>query len=165
MAGWAPSFFDCAVSGAPGPHSAFVVQLGGVVSDDYAPPGTPRLDADTLGLLGALLSGDWVTADSTADRVRSQASGIVAAYTQWHLERGLRSLQHVDRTTQNLVPRMHGSASSSGFSRASAPALISAPAGTRARDTAPAANASTELALPHTSPPDTAPPATESTTA
>ncbi|MEF2977986.1 DNA repair protein RecO [Subtercola sp. YIM 133946] len=102
MAGWAPSFSDCAVSGVPGPHSAFVVQLGGVVSDEYAPPGTPRLDASTLGLLGALLSGDWAAADASADRVRSQASGIVAAYTQWHLERGLRSLQHVDRTTPNL---------------------------------------------------------------
>ncbi|BDZ50910.1 hypothetical protein GCM10025867_31510 [Frondihabitans sucicola] len=28
IAGWAPSFGDCAVTGAPGPHSAFVVQLG-----------------------------------------------------------------------------------------------------------------------------------------
>lgn len=100
MAGWAPSFTDCAVSGAPGPHSAFVVQLGGVVSDELAPPGTPRLDAETLGLLSALLSGDWASADVAADRVKSQASGIVAAYAQWHLERGLRSLQHVDRSNQ-----------------------------------------------------------------
>ena len=40
VAGWAPSFVDCAVTGAPGPHSAFVVQLGGVVSDTVAPPGS-----------------------------------------------------------------------------------------------------------------------------
>ncbi|RFA11848.1 DNA repair protein RecO [Subtercola boreus] len=100
MAGWAPSFFDCAVSGAPGPHSAFVVQLGGVVSDELAPPGTPRLDGSTLELLSALLSGDWMLADAAADRVKSQASGIVAAYAQWHLERGLRSLQHVDRSNE-----------------------------------------------------------------
>ncbi len=45
IAGWAPSFVDCAVTGAPGPHSAFVVQLGGVVADAVAPPGAPRLDA------------------------------------------------------------------------------------------------------------------------
>ena len=44
IAGWAPSFADCAVTGAPGPHSAFVVQLGGVVADAVAPPGAPRLD-------------------------------------------------------------------------------------------------------------------------
>lgn len=98
MAGWAPSFHDCAVTGEPGPHSAFVVQLGGVVSDEVAPPGTPRLDTDTLALLTALLTGDWTTADAASERTRSRASGIVAAYTQWHLERGLRSLEHVERT-------------------------------------------------------------------
>jgi DNA repair protein RecO (recombination protein O) len=97
IAGWAPSFVDCAVTGAPGPHSAFVVQLGGVVADAVAPPGSPRLDAETIDLLAALLAGDWVTVDAAADRSRGQASGIVAAYTQFHLERGLRSLQHVDR--------------------------------------------------------------------
>ncbi|NQX33906.1 DNA repair protein RecO [Herbiconiux sp. VKM Ac-2851] len=97
MAGWAPSFHDCAVTGEPGPHSAFVVQLGGVVAESVAPPGTPRLDTSTLELLTALLTGDWTTADAADGPVRSRASGIVAAYTQWHLERGLRSLEHVER--------------------------------------------------------------------
>ena len=97
IAGWAPSFTDCAVTGAPGPHSAFVVQSGGVVADAVAPPGAPRLDPTTLGLLAALLAGDWAYAEAADDRARGQASGIVAAYTQFHLERGLRSLQHVDR--------------------------------------------------------------------
>ncbi|MBB5632243.1 DNA repair protein RecO (recombination protein O) [Cryobacterium mesophilum] len=97
IAGWAPSFVDCAVTGAPGPHTAFVVQLGGVVADDVAPPGAPRLDPATLDLLAALLAGDWPVAAASPERIRSQASGIVAAYTQFHLERSLRSLQHVDR--------------------------------------------------------------------
>ncbi|WP_353987954.1 DNA repair protein RecO [Ruicaihuangia caeni] len=96
IAGWAPSFVDCAVTGAPGPHRAFVVQLGGVVADEVAPPGTPRLDEQTLTLLGALLTGDWVTAEASAEGTRAQAGGVIAAYTQYHLERGLRSLQHVD---------------------------------------------------------------------
>jgi len=100
IAGWSPSFGDCAVSGAPGPHSAFVVQLGGVVADEHAPPGVPRLDPVTLELLGALLSGEWDVAEAAADGTRDKASGVVAAYTQWHLERGLRSLQHVDRTVR-----------------------------------------------------------------
>lgn len=98
IAGWAPSFVDCAVTGAPGPHSAFVVQLGGVVADDVAPPGAPRLDADTLNLLAALLSGEWDIADASTERSRNQASGITAAYAQFHLERSLRSLAHVDRS-------------------------------------------------------------------
>lgn len=99
IAGWAPSFVDCAVTGAPGPHSHFVVQLGGVVADEVAPPGSPRLDRDTLDLLGSLLSGQWDVVEAADERTRSQASGVVAAYTQFHLERTLRSLEHVDRTS------------------------------------------------------------------
>jgi DNA repair protein RecO (recombination protein O) len=98
IAGWAPSFTDCAVTGAPGPHTVFVAQLGGVVADEVAPPGAPRLDLDTLALLSALLEGRWADAETAPDRARTQASGVVAAYTQFHLERSLRSLQHVDRS-------------------------------------------------------------------
>ncbi|WP_348787743.1 DNA repair protein RecO [Leifsonia sp. NPDC080035] len=95
LAGWAPSFLDCSRCGTPGPHDQVVVQLGGVVCPDCAPQGAPRVDALTIGLLGALLTGDWETAEAADDATRSKANGIVAAYTQWHLERGLRSLQHV----------------------------------------------------------------------
>jgi DNA repair protein RecO (recombination protein O) len=98
IAGWAPSFGDCAVTGAPGPHTAFVPQLGGVVSDEVAPPGVARLDVETVTLLAALLSGDWGIADASAERARNQASGAIAAFVQFHLERGLRSLPHVDRS-------------------------------------------------------------------
>ena len=97
MAGWAPSFQDCARCGARGDHSAVVVQLGGIVCDDCAPPGSPRLDAATIALLSALLTGDWDHVRTTAERTQAQATGIVAAYTQFHLERGLRSLEHVSK--------------------------------------------------------------------
>ncbi|HWM33418.1 MAG TPA: DNA repair protein RecO [Pseudolysinimonas sp.] len=97
IAGWAPSFVDCAVTGAAGPHTAFVPQLGGVVADAVAPPGAARLDPATLSLLGALLAGDWDAAEDSDQRTRDQASGVTAAYTQYHLERGLRSLEHQDR--------------------------------------------------------------------
>ncbi len=98
IAGWAPTFGDCAVTGAPGPHSAFVVQLGGMVADEVAPPGSPRVSDETRGLLAALLTGDWAAAEASGPAARAQATGIVAAYTQFHLERGLRSLPHVDRS-------------------------------------------------------------------
>ena len=98
MAGWAPSFADCSRCGTRGPHDAVVVQLGGVVCDNCAPTGSPRLDATTIGLLAALLEGDWASVDVATASTHSKASGVVAAYTQWHLERGLRSLAHVDRT-------------------------------------------------------------------
>ncbi|TFD26257.1 DNA repair protein RecO [Cryobacterium sp. TMT2-23] len=97
MAGWAPSFEDCSRCGAKGSHSAVVVQVGGSVCDDCAAPGSPRLDPATIALLASLLTGDWEHAQSTPDQTRAQATGIVAAYTQWHLGRGLRSLEHVSR--------------------------------------------------------------------
>jgi DNA repair protein RecO (recombination protein O) len=98
IAGWAPSFVDCAVTGAPGPHRFFVPQLGGVVADSVAPPGSAPVDAATLSLLGALLAGDWDAAEDSDESTRRQAAGLTAAYAQYHLERGLRSLEHVERT-------------------------------------------------------------------
>ena len=76
---------------------AVVVQLGGVVCADCTPPGAPRVAPEVVVLLGALLTGDWAHAETTEPTTRSRASGVVAAYTQFHLERGLRSLEHVTR--------------------------------------------------------------------
>ncbi len=98
LAGWAPNFGDCAICNTPGPHRAFVLQLGGVVCPDCKPAGAATLNADTADLLGALLSGDWSVADASSESARANAAGIVAAYSQWHIERGLKSLQHVERT-------------------------------------------------------------------
>jgi DNA repair protein RecO (recombination protein O) len=97
IAGWAPSFGTCSRCGKAGPHDRFVPQLGGVVCEDCAPPGTAHIDSATLGLLGALLTGEWGAAEASDENTRSRASGIVAAYLQWHLERGLRSLSHISR--------------------------------------------------------------------
>jgi DNA repair protein RecO (recombination protein O) len=55
-------------------------------------------------LLGSLLAGDWPTAEASDERARHQANGVVAAYTQFHLERGLRSLPHLDRTAPVVRP-------------------------------------------------------------
>lgn len=92
LAGWTPGLGACVRCGAPGPHTAVSVQLGGVVCEACRPPGTPRLDPGGIGLLTALLAGDWDGALASSERERSQAAGIAAAFTQWHLERGLRSI-------------------------------------------------------------------------
>jgi DNA repair protein RecO (recombination protein O) len=97
VAGWSPSFDACARCGASGPHTAFNVQAGGMMCSNCRPPGSANPSAVTVALLGALLSGDWAVADVTAERERKEASGLVAAFLQWHLERGLRSLPLVDR--------------------------------------------------------------------
>lgn len=105
LAGWAPSFEDCSRCARPGEHRAVVVQLGGIVCDECAPPGSPRIERTTIALLGALLTGDWARAEAAPERDRNQASGIVAAYAQWHLERGLRSLPHVSRDADEPAAR------------------------------------------------------------
>jgi DNA repair protein RecO (recombination protein O) len=97
IAGWSPSFEDCARCGAPGPHRAFSIPTGGVVCPQCRPPGSAAPSTATIVLLGALLSGDWPVADATDHRERREASGLVAAFLAWHLERGLRSLPLVDR--------------------------------------------------------------------
>jgi DNA repair protein RecO (recombination protein O) len=98
VAGWAASFEDCARCGRVGPHPFFNIAAGGVVCPSCRPGGSASPARETLELLGALLTGDWGTADASAEGHRREASGLVAAYLQWHLERGLRSLPMVERT-------------------------------------------------------------------
>ena len=97
VAGWAPSVLDCARCGAPGPHQGFNIASGGSVCTACRPPGSAAPAPVTLDLLGALLSGDWPGADASGQIARREASGLVAAYLQWHLERGVRSLRMVER--------------------------------------------------------------------
>ncbi len=96
-AGWAPSFTDCARCGASGPHAAFSAPLGGAVCPECRPPGAASPSAPTMVLLGALLTGDWMVADASDTAARRETAGLVAAYLQWHLERGVASLKHVER--------------------------------------------------------------------
>jgi DNA repair protein RecO (recombination protein O) len=98
VAGWAPSFVDCARCGAPGPHHAFAVASGGAVCPACRPPGSVAPGQGTLVLLAALLAGEWDVADASDPRSRREGSGLVAAYLQWHLERGVRALRLVERT-------------------------------------------------------------------
>lgn len=97
ISGWAASFHDCARCGATGPHRAFNVSSGGTVCPSCRVPGSAAPAPETLRLLGALLGGDWAAADASELRHRNEGSGLVAAYLQWHLERGVRSLRHVER--------------------------------------------------------------------
>jgi DNA repair protein RecO (recombination protein O) len=47
--------------------------------------------------MGALLAGDWPAVAGADARQLREASGLVAAFLHWHLERGLRSLEYVER--------------------------------------------------------------------
>ena len=97
IAGYAPSFADCARCGLEGPHRAFSPAAGGAVCHRCRPPGSARPAAETLVLLGALLEGRWLDTRFVADRVAREASGLTAAFLAWHLDRNLRSMAHVER--------------------------------------------------------------------
>ena len=97
VAGYAPSFDACARCGLVGPHRAFSPAASGMLCATCRVPGTASPAPETVVLLGALLAGDWPVVDAAEPRHRKEAGSLVAAYLQWHLERGLRSLQHLPR--------------------------------------------------------------------
>jgi DNA repair protein RecO (recombination protein O) len=97
VAGWAPSFEHCALCGAEGPHRWFNPASGGVLCAGCRVPGSASPAAGTISVLGALLAGDWPVVEAAEPRHLKEASGVVAAYAAWHLERGLRSIAYVER--------------------------------------------------------------------
>ncbi|QGK69288.1 DNA repair protein RecO [Allosaccharopolyspora coralli] len=102
-AGWAPALSECARCACAGPHAAFNVPAGGAVCAECRPAGSARPSPHTMTLLEALLHGDWDAAEATTRPVRREASGLVAAHLQWHLERQLRSLPLVERVVPDLI--------------------------------------------------------------
>ncbi len=97
VAGYAPSFDHCARCGEVGPHRWFSPSAGGVLCARCRVPGAAGPAPGTIDVLGALLAGDWPVVHAADPRHLKEASGLVAAYLAWHLERGLRSLAYVER--------------------------------------------------------------------
>ena len=97
VAGYAPSFEHCAHCGLEGPHRWFNPSMGGVLCTTCRVPGSASPARETLVVLGALLAGDWDVVHAADERHLREASGLVAAFLTWHLERQLRSWEHVAR--------------------------------------------------------------------
>jgi DNA repair protein RecO (recombination protein O) len=97
LSGWETALTGCAVCGTPGGHRAFSVPAGGSVCPNCRPPGAAAPTEATMALLVALAGGDWRGAEASEQPARRQASGLIAALLQWHLERALRSLPLVER--------------------------------------------------------------------
>lgn len=96
LSGWAPGLDACARCGSPGPLHSFVAQLGGMICDACAPAGAAHIPPSTTAMLQALMRGEWEQIDAADHADAARASGLIAAYTQWHLERAIRSLAHVE---------------------------------------------------------------------
>jgi len=97
LAGWAPALQECARCGEPGPHTAFSSPAGGLLCSGCRSPGMARPGPGAIALMAALAAGDWPGAEAADGSMRREASGLVAALLQWHIERGLKSLPLVDR--------------------------------------------------------------------
>jgi DNA repair protein RecO (recombination protein O) len=97
IAGYEPSLDACSRCGDPGPHRFFAPDAGGLVCGEHRPARVATVSPAAVALLQALLTGDWPLADAAPDGTRREASGLVAVYLQWHIERGLRSLRLVER--------------------------------------------------------------------
>ncbi len=101
VAGYAPSCVDCAhcgrQPGESGQHRWFNPAMGGVLCATCRIPGSASPAPETLVLLGGLLAGDWPVVEAADQRHAREASGLIAAFVQWQLERGLRSLAYVER--------------------------------------------------------------------
>jgi DNA repair protein RecO (recombination protein O) len=129
LAGWAPALSECARCGEPGPHAAFHVPSGGVLCAGCRSPGVARPAPGAIALLAALAAGDWPSAELSDGSMRREASGLVAALLQWHIERGLKSLPLVDRGSLAPAPEL------GGYPAARSAALIRARADAAAVDT------------------------------
>lgn len=99
LAGWEPTFTECARCGEPGPHPFVSVALGGAICQACAARAGAllRTDVDTLRLCWALLVGNWRVADASESPAREATVRIVAAYAAYHLERPLRSFGLFDQ--------------------------------------------------------------------
>jgi DNA repair protein RecO (recombination protein O) len=97
IGGYAPSLTSCSRCDKPGPHRYFSLVGGGSVCMDCRPSASATASQEALQLMNALLTSDWETAAASELRYRREASGLITAYLQWHLERGLRSLPIVER--------------------------------------------------------------------
>ena len=63
------------------------------------PVGSTTPPQGVLDLMSALHDGDWEFAQAAPQSHRNQASGLVAAHLQWHLERQLRTLPLIERVS------------------------------------------------------------------
>jgi DNA repair protein RecO (recombination protein O) len=95
--GWAPAITECAKCADPGPHRAFSVEAGGSVCPRCRPAKSVLPHQDTLVHMAALRNGNWARVEDVEPAQRREASGLIAALLQWHLERSLRTLPLVER--------------------------------------------------------------------
>ena len=97
IAGWAPALNQCALCGTAGPLKVFSAPAGGVVCDNCQLSGGTRISKPVTDLLTALLAGQWPQVYQADALTQGIAEEVVTAYTEWVLERKLKSLSVMAR--------------------------------------------------------------------
>ena len=94
LSGFHPSLSGCALCGRPGPHDWFAAGLGGVVCADDVTNEAGRVAWPAVAWLDALARVDLPGAgDMTPEIVvRREARAMLYGFTEYHLERRMRSL-------------------------------------------------------------------------
>jgi DNA repair protein RecO (recombination protein O) len=95
ISGWVPSLDACHTCGNDPTY--FSTHSGAVSCQSCQLAGAVSIGSTGLSHMRSLLAGDWASVATTKDADRARVSGVIAAYLQWQLERGLKSLQHVER--------------------------------------------------------------------
>lgn len=103
IAGYAPALDACARCGTVLPEEDapeamwFSPQAGGMVCSRHRTPGAARVSGAAQLLMVALLTGDWAATAGVDARAQREVSGLVSAFTQWHMEHGLRTMGYLER--------------------------------------------------------------------
>jgi DNA repair protein RecO (recombination protein O) len=93
LSGFHPSLSACAACGTPGPHQRFAAGQGGLVCSACAGTEAGRVSEPAVAWLDLLSRMDLPAAgDATPpDTVRREARAMLYGFTEYHLERRMRS--------------------------------------------------------------------------
>lgn len=91
----------CAACGEPGPHAFLSVRGGGTLCADCAPTGTRAVEPRVIEIVAMMAeAGSWSgLPDLARERgdARATAASYARAFVEHHLDRRLRSYEHVPR--------------------------------------------------------------------
>jgi DNA repair protein RecO (recombination protein O) len=93
LSGFHPSLSGCAGCGRPGPHQWFSAGQGGVVCDECVEHEAGRVSPAAVAWLDLLARIDIEAAGDTtpAIAIRKEARALLYGFTEYHLERRIRS--------------------------------------------------------------------------
>lgn len=91
LSGWTPSI-ACAICAKSDDVTYFCADQGGFVCRGCVASQAIPVSEETRQLTAALLDGDWGQAEPASQSSRESAAKIAASWSQWQLERRLRSL-------------------------------------------------------------------------